>query len=77
MAVVVSPVQNMADVCGGHLLGVVVPKDPLVQKATLLAGDCRVPFLWNFNTLKDTRGLYKPASDVPYITILDPIKPDP
>ena len=57
---------------GDIYYGVVVPKDPLVQKATLLAGDCRVPFLpmWNFNTLKDTRGFYRPASDVPYITIL-------
>ena len=57
---------------GDIYYGVVVPKDPLVQKATLLAGDCRVSFLpvWNFNTLKDTRGFYRPASDVPYITIL-------
>ena len=57
---------------GDIYYGVVVPKDPLVQKATLLTGDCRIPFLpvWNFNTLKDTRGFYRPASDVPYITIL-------
>ena len=57
---------------GDIYYGVVVPKDPLVQKATLLARDCHVRFLpvWNFNTLKDTRGFYRPASDVPYITIL-------
>ena len=64
--------QTWQTFVGDIYYGVVVPKNPLVEKATLLEGDCRIRFLpnLNFNSQKDNRGFYRPLSDQPYISIL-------
>ena len=51
--------------------GVIVPPTPRVEKATLLAGECRIRFLPNidFNTFQDTNGDQRPSSDRPFITL--------
>ena len=66
------PTVNWATFIGNLLYGMyVVPPHPQVDRATVLGGDCRIRFLphMHFNTLRDTNGYLRPASDIPYITI--------
>ena len=66
------PGQNWQTFIGDLLYGIyVVPPHPQVDRATVLGGECRVRFLPNmhFNTLRDINGHFRPATNVPYITI--------
>jgi subtilisin-like proprotein convertase family protein len=56
---------------GDRVYGVVVPRLPIPEKATLLSGSCRIRFLPedHFNTEYDYDGYPRPLSDVPYIEV--------
>ena len=56
---------------GDKVYGVIVPKNPRPEKATLLASNCSIRFLpdHNFNTEKDTTGKGRPDSDKPFLVI--------
>ena len=66
-----SAAANWTTFIGDLQYGVIVPVNPRPEKATLLAGNCRVRFLpvLNFNTLRDLNGDLRPETDIPFIYI--------
>ena len=54
---------------GDIIFGIIVPANPLPERATLLNATCRIRFLpnENFNSLQDTTGSPRPLSDLPFI----------
>ena len=57
---------------GDIVYGFIIPVNPRPERATLLAGNCRVRFLPNlhFNILRDTKGDLRPSTDTPELTFI-------